>query len=262
MITEIDARALMPSITKIIRQAGETVMAIYATDFETYTKEDASPVTEADMAAEAIIKPALEKLLPGVPVVAEESAAAGDIPDVGDAPFWLVDPVDGTKEFLNRNGEFTVNIALIVDRQPVLGAVLAPALDTLYTGIVGEGAHKKVGEEAAQRITVRPEPAEGITIVASRRHGDPEILEKFLAGRTLHETKNAGSSLKFCLVAEGSADLYPRFGPTCEWDVAAGHAVLAAAGGRVTFDDGKTPFSYAKQADFLNPHFIAWGGIE
>lgn len=262
MTATIDAKALMPSVIDIIRQAGAKVMAVYATDFESYSKEDSSPVTEADTAAEAIIKPALEKLLPGVPVVAEEAAAAGDIPAVGDEPFWLVDPVDGTKEFLNRNGEFTVNIALIVNRQPVLGAVLAPALDTLYTGIVGEEAFKQMGADTPTPITVRDEPAEGITIVASRRHGDPEILEKFLAGRKLNETKNAGSSLKFCLVAEGEADLYPRFGPTCEWDVAAGHAVLAAAGGRVTLEDGKTPFSYAKQADFLNPHFIAWGGIE
>lgn len=257
----INAQALMPQIIDIIRDAGEQVMAVYATDFETFTKEDASPVTEADTAAEAIIKPALEALLPGVPVVAEESAAAGDVPQVGNEPFWLVDPVDGTKEFLNRNGEFTVNIALIVDRKPLLGAVLAPALDTLYTGIVGQGATKQIGNAAAKAIKVRPEPAEGITIVASRRHGDPEILEKFLAGRVLHETKNAGSSLKFCLVAEGSADLYPRFGPTCEWDVAAGHAVLAAAGGRVTFEDGR-PFTYAKKADFLNPHFTAWGGLD
>lgn len=261
-MTDIPALAeLLPAVETIIREAGAKVMAVYATDFDTYTKDDSSPVTEADTAAEAIIAPALEKLLPGVPVVAEEAASAGRIPTVGDDPFWLVDPVDGTKEFLNRNGEFTVNIALIVDRKPVLGAVFAPALDKLYIGSKETGATLQVGDEAAGKITVRDEPEDGITIVASRRHGDPALLEKFLAGRTLKETRNAGSSLKFCLVAEGAADLYPRFGPTCEWDVAAGHAVLEAAGGKVTLEDGETPFTYAKRADFLNPHFIAWGGI-
>ncbi|RED49805.1 3'(2'),5'-bisphosphate nucleotidase CysQ [Aestuariispira insulae] len=253
---------IMNRILEIIEEAGETVMEIYRTDFEARTKSDSSPVTEADLAAEAIITPALEALLPNVPVVAEEAAAEGRIPEVSDGYFWLVDPVDGTKEFLNRNDEFTVNIALLHNRQPVLGAVLAPALDTLYWGIVDEKAWKRTGQNPPEEISVRSEQPEGITLAASRRHGDPALLEKFLAGRPLKEVRNAGSSLKFCLVACGEADLYPRFGPTCEWDTAAGHAVLQAAGGRITLEDGKTPFTYAKRKDFLNPHFIAWGGIK
>ncbi|WP_420547308.1 3'(2'),5'-bisphosphate nucleotidase CysQ [Curvivirga sp.] len=262
MTTYAAPEILMKEVIKIIREAGSKVMEVYETDFDIYSKSDSSPVTEADLKAEEIITPALEKLTPGVKVVGEEAASKGKAPSVGnDDPFWLVDPVDGTKEFLNKNGEFTVNIALIDKRKPVLGAVLVPARDTLYTGIVGQGATKQVGNESPQSISVREEQEDGVTIVASRRHGDPELLEKFLNGRPLKETINAGSSLKFCLVAEGSADLYPRFGPTCEWDVGAAHAVLEAAGGLITLEDGKTPFTYAKREDFLNPHFIAWGGI-
>lgn len=263
MGTYADPSILMPEVVKIIREAGKKVMEVYGTNFDTYQKKDESPVTEADIQAEAIIAPALAKLTPGIAVVGEEAASAGNAPQVGkDDPFWLVDPVDGTKEFLNKNGEFTVNIALIDKREPVLGAVLVPAKNnTLYTGIVGVGATKQVGNSEPIEIKVRDEQEDGVTIVASRRHGDPELLEKFLKGRVLKNTINAGSSLKFCLVAEGSADLYPRFGPTCEWDVGAAHAVLEAAGGLITLEDGKTPFTYAKRADFLNPHFIAWGGI-
>lgn len=259
-LTETDLMTLLPGVCAIALKAGEKIMEIYATDFDVETKDDSSPVTEADTAAEAIIAPALSSLEPGIPIVAEEAAAAGNIPDVDDGAFWLVDPLDGTKEFLNRNGEFTVNIGLIQDRQPVLGVVYAPALDTLYAGAKGAGATRKVGEQTAQEISVRPEPAEGLTIVASRRHGDPAVLEKFLSGRTVSETRNAGSSLKFCLLAAGEADLYPRFGRTMEWDTAAGHAVLLAAGGLVTTEDG-APLTYAKNAIFENPHFIGWGGV-
>ncbi len=251
---------LLPGVCDIALEAGAKIMEIYATDFEHRVKEDASPVTEADMAAEAIITPALTALAPTIPVVAEEAAAAGEAPSVGDGPFWLVDPLDGTKEFLNRNGEFTVNIGLIEGSQPVLGVVFAPALDTLFAGAKGVGATRKIGDTPARPIKVREEPADGLTIVASRRHGDPEVLDKFLSGRTLKETRNAGSSLKFCLVAAGEADLYPRFGRTMEWDTAAGHAVLSAAGGRVTTEDG-APLTYAKNEIFENPHFIGWGGL-
>lgn len=261
MSVEIDTKTLLPAVMEIIREAGKIVMEVYETDFETYTKSDASPVTEADLQAEAYIIPRLKALLPGAQVVGEEAASDGDIPTVGDKPFWLVDPVDGTKEFLKKNGEFTVNIALIVGKKPILGAVLAPARDTLYAGVVGEGAVRRVGSGAPETIRVRDVPTEGVTIVASRRHGDPALIKKFLGTRKLHETINAGSSLKFCLIASGDADLYPRFGPTCEWDTGAGHAVLSAAGGLVTLEDGVTPFTYAKRADFLNPHFVAWGGL-
>lgn len=261
MTTGPDLAELLPRVGEIAREAGARILEIYNTDFEVEYKDDASPVTAADVAAEAIIAPALIDLLPGVPVVAEEAVSDGHAPTVGDDPFWLVDPLDGTKEFLSRNGEFTVNIGLIVNRQPVLGAVYAPALDTLYLGATGSGATRTVGDAAAQAIAVRTPPAEGLTIVASRRHGDTDTLDRFLAGRSLAATRNAGSSLKFCLVAAGEADLYPRFGRTMEWDTAAGHAVLRAAGGQVTTEDGD-PLAYAKNAIFENPYFIAWGGLE
>lgn len=259
MSTDIDAAAVLDSLRSIARKAGDAIMAIYATDFEARTKDDASPVTDADVAAEAIITPALLELLPDVPVVAEEAASEGKTPDVSGGRFWLVDPLDGTKEFLNRNGEFTVNIALIENNVPRLGVVYAPAIDTLYAGSADTGADRSIGDAEPQSIQVRDIPEEGLTIVASRRHGDPELLDSFLGGRAVKETRNAGSSLKFCLVAAGEADLYPRFGRTMEWDVAAGHAVLAAAGGRVLTDTG-APFTYAKNAIFENPHFVAWGG--
>ena len=250
---------LLGRIEIVAREAGTKIMTIYATGFRTRAKGDASPVTEADEAAEAIILARLKDLTPDLPVVAEEATAAGNIPDVGDGPFWLVDPLDGTKEFLKSNGEFTVNIALIRARAPVLGAVYLPAKETLYGGVVGEVAHRQVGTAAPQAIAVRRPPDAGLTIIGSRSHGDPAAMEKFLAGRAVAEMVSAGSSLKFCRVAEGAADVYPRLGRTMEWDVAAGHAVLAAAGGMVTLTDG-TPFTYAKNAFFENPHFIAWGG--
>ncbi|MGE4220118.1 MAG: 3'(2'),5'-bisphosphate nucleotidase CysQ [Alphaproteobacteria bacterium] len=254
----IDLGALLPEVCDIADRAGIAVMEVYARDFETVYKNDHSPVTDADIAAEAIITPALQALLPGVPVVAEEAASAGRIPTVGDRPFWLVDPLDGTKEFVNRNGEFTVNIGLIVDSRPVLGVVLAPAMGASYAGAEGQGASMRRDGGARAPIHVRHTPAAGLTVVASRRHGDPETIQRYLAGRPLADTRNAGSSVKFCLLASGEADLYPRFGPTMEWDTAAGHAVLNAAGGRVTTEDG-AELRYAKP-NFRNPNFIAWGG--
>ncbi len=253
-----DLKSLLPEVEVLARRAGDAIMAVYETDFEARTKDDASPVTDADLAAEAIIKPALEALTPDIPVVAEEAAAAGEVPDVSGGAFWLVDPLDGTKEFLKRNGEFTVNIALIRDRAPVLGAVFLPAKETLYSGVVGGGATKSVGTGSPAVIATRAVPPEGLTVVGSRSHGDLSEIEAFLGGAKIASMTPAGSSLKFCLVAEGAADVYPRLGRTMEWDVAAGHAVLSAAGGRVTETDG-APFRYAKNAIFENPHFVAWG---
>lgn len=253
-----DPAAMLPEVRRIAREAGGRILDVYRTDFESRTKDDNSPVTDADVAAEAVIKPALEHLTPDVPVVAEEAASAGEVPDVGDGPFWLVDPLDGTKEFLKRNGEFTVNIALIVAKRPVLGVVLAPALGHLYSGLEGKGATLATAD-GERAIRVRQPPQDGLTVVASRSHGDPEEIGKFLSGRPIAEMTNAGSSLKFCLLAEGRADVYPRLGRTMEWDVAAGHAILAAAGGLVLLTDG-TPFGYAKNPIFENPHFVAWGG--
>ena len=248
-------QALLDALLPIARQAGAAIMDIYATDFAVRGKADASPVTEADERAEALILPALASLTPDIPIVAEEAAAAGRIPSVGER-FWLVDPLDGTKEFINRNGEFTVNIALIENGSPVLGVVFAPALDRLFAGAAGLGAF--VEDKGVRRdIVCRTEPAEGLTVVASRSHGDAEALASFLAGRKVARQTNAGSSLKLCLVAAGEADVYPRLGRTMEWDIAAGDAVLRAAGGIVRTLDGPA-LRYGK-ADFANPHFAAWG---
>lgn len=246
---------LREALLPVVRSAGEAILAIYGTDFAVGNKADASPVTAADERAEAVILPHLARLTPDIPVVAEEATAAGRTPQVG-ARFWLVDPLDGTKEFVNRNGEFTVNIALIENGRPVLGVVLAPALDRLFAGSEGAGAF--VEEKGARRsIACRKIPAEGLTVVASRSHGDAAALEQFLAGRKVASRTSAGSSLKLCLVAAGEADVYPRLGRTMEWDIAAGDAVLRAAGGRVTTLDG-APLGYGKP-DFANPHFAAWG---
>ena len=230
-------------------------MEVYATDFDVRGKQDASPVTLADERAEAVILQALDRLDPHTPVIAEEAVAEGHVPAVGDR-FWLVDPLDGTKEFIGRNGEFTVNIALVQDGVPVLGVVFAPALGRMFAGQVVDGASL---EDARGRraIHCRSVPVEGLTVVASRSHGDAAALDAFLGGRKLAALRNAGSSLKLCLVAAGEADLYPRLGRTMEWDIAAGHAVLAAAGGRVT-DLSGAPLRYGKPG-FDNPHFVAMG---
>jgi 3'(2'), 5'-bisphosphate nucleotidase len=259
---------LLPAVSEIVREAGRIVMAVYAQGVAARHKADASPVTEADERAEAHIVPALRALAPGVPVVAEEAVAAGEIPDLSalQGLFWLVDPLDGTREFLARNGEFTVNVALIDAGRPVLGAVLAPALPggpELYTGVVGVGAWLARGDRPVQPIAVRNEPPEGLTLLESRSHGDAAAmqayLEQRLAGRRIAARTTAGSSLKLCLIAAGQADLYPRLGRTMAWDIAAGHAVLAAAGGEVLDLDG-APLRYGR-AGFENPHFLAVGRL-
>jgi 3'(2'), 5'-bisphosphate nucleotidase len=251
-----DLSPLLVPLEDLARRAGAAIMTVYESDFAVRAKGDASPVTAADEKAEAIILPGLAKLTPGFPVVAEESVAAGRIPDIGDGPFWLVDPLDGTKEFIKRNGEFTVNIGLISDGVPVLGVVFAPARGEMWSG-TGHSAFK---EDARGRraIACRPLPAEGAVAMTSRSHRNPEALEQWLKAYPGATLDFAGSSLKFCLVAEGAADLYPRFGPTCEWDVAAASAVLLAAGGSVMTFDGN-PLAYGKTPKFLNPDFIARG---
>jgi 3'(2'), 5'-bisphosphate nucleotidase len=262
---------LLQAVAALAREAADIVMEVYARPFAaTRTKTDDSPVTEADERAEAHIVPALQALLPGVPVVAEEAAAAGRLPDFGALPperFWLVDPLDGTREFLARNGEFTVNIALVEAGRPVLGVVLAPAMTrggALFAGAEELGAWHAEGAGAWQPIAVRSPPPRGLTLVSSRSHGDEAALQGFLAGflrgRRIAEQRTAGSSLKLCLLACGQADLYPRLGRTMEWDIAAGHAVLAAAGGEVLTLDG-SPLRYGKTG-FENPHFVARGAIE
>ncbi len=230
--------------------AGKKIMDIYATDFTASAKSDQSPVTAADTAAEAIIIAGLRQDFPDIPIIAEEQAAAGHIETIAER-FFLVDPLDGTKEFISKNGEFTVNIGLIENGVPVMGVVYAPALDELYAGTVGYGASRN-----GVKIETRACLTEGPVVLASRSHRDAET-EAFIATQNCSAISNAGSSLKFCRVAEGKADLYPRFGRTMEWDTAAGHAVLVAAGGSVTNTDG-TPFVYGKPG-FAKPAFIARG---
>jgi len=247
--------ALLEQLIQVVRGAGALVMEVYATDFAVRGKDDASPVTAADERAEAFIVPALARLLPGVPVVAEEAVAGGRPPEIG-ARFWLVDPLDGTKEFISRNGEFTVNVALVEDGVPVLGVVLAPAQGRLFAGALGCGAFVE-DVDGRRPIATRGVPAAGLTVVASRSHGDAAALDAFLAGRKVASLASAGSSLKLCLVAAGEADLYPRLGRTMEWDIAAGHAVVLAAGGEVNCLDG-APLRYGKPG-LDNPHFFACG---
>lgn len=249
----------------IMLAAGAEILRIYATDFAVTDKSDTSPVTEADQRAEAIILENLEQLAPGIPVVAEEEAAAGRVPETA-TRFFLVDPLDGTKEFISRNGEFTVNIALIENGEPVRGAVYAPALGKLYWGARGEGAFMAdvtggvMGPATA--IQIRQAPAEGLSAVGSRSHGGEET-QAYLKAFAINDFVAAGSSLKLCLLAEGRADLYPRMGRTMEWDIAAGDAILRAAGGRVETLDG-LPLRYGKRgqaddSDFANPYFVAFG---
>jgi len=239
--------------------AGREIMAVYRGDFSARAKSDLTPVTEADEASERLILEALAKLDPATPVISEEAASAGRMPDVA-GRFWLVDPLDGTKEFISRNGEFTVNIALIENGAPILGVVHAPALGRIFWGEKGVGAAQGTigpdGDIAWRDMHVRPCPADGATVVASRSHRDA-ATDGFLKTVKVKSLCQAGSSLKFCLVAAGEADLYPRFGRTMEWDTAAGHAVLAAAGGKVLTEDGQ-PLVYGKRArGYDNPGFIA-----
>jgi 3'(2'), 5'-bisphosphate nucleotidase len=244
-------------LARLAREAGAAIMQVYRDGPQVRLKADQSPVTEADERAEAIIIAGLLRLAPDLPIVAEEAVAAGRIPDVSNAPrFWLVDPLDGTREFIDRNGEFTVNIALIEDGVPVAGVVHAPAIDRLFIGATGHGA--KVIDAAGERdIRCRMPPPEGLTVLASRSHGDRAALDRYLGDFQVAEVVSAGSSLKLCLLAEGAADLYPRFGRTMEWDIAAGHAVLAAAGGSVC-DLSGAPLRYGK-SDLANPDFVARG---
>jgi len=246
---------LLEPVIRLSYAAGAAIMTVYGSEFEIRDKADASPVTLADERAEALILDGLRGLTPELPIVAEEAAAAGEIPEVG-ARFWLVDPLDGTKEFIGRNGEFTVNIALVEDGVPVLGVVYAPALGRLYAGVVEHGAFVE-DTQGRRPIHCRQVPPEGLTVVGSRSHGDADALASFLRGRKVASVASAGSSLKLCLVAAGDADLYPRLGRTMEWDIAAGHAVLSAAGGSVSGLDGE-PLRYGKLG-FDNPHFVAQG---
>ena len=244
---------LLEGLLPIARAAGDAILEVYATDFGIRDKSDASPVTDADERAEALILRDLAALTPDIPIVSEEAAEAGLVPEAG-SRFWLVDPLDGTKEFISRNGEFTTNIALIEQGRPVLGVVLVPAQDRLFAGAAGVG-RLRGGRRGPPQHRLPHTTCGGADDRLSRSHGDAAALDAFLDGRPVAAAVTAGSSLKFCLVASGEADLYPRLGRTMEWDTAAGHAVLDAAGGRVS-DVGGTELGYGKPG-FENPHFVA-----
>lgn len=250
----------LATVLEISRKAGEKILEIYRdaglSNVVDY-KADDSPLTLADKASNEVIVPGLTQSFPDIPVLSEESRQIPYNERKGWDTFWLVDPLDGTKEFIKKNGEFTVNIALVVDREPVLGVIYVPAQDITYSGLKDLGAVKKESGENPQPISVNNRESDRIA-VRSRSHASPEE-DELLAKYDVVDSISVGSSLKFCMVAEGKADIYYRHGPTMEWDTAAGQAILAAAGGRVF--RGSTPvepFLYNKE-DLLNPGFLCLG---
>jgi 3'(2'), 5'-bisphosphate nucleotidase len=250
-----DLAALLALAEGLARGAAAAVLAARARGAPVETKRDDTPVTEADRAAEALIVAGLRAATPAIPVVAEEEVASGR--PASPAPlFWLVDPLDGTREFAAGRPEFAVNIGLVREGRPLLGAVMLPASGELFSGLVGAGAWK---EDASGRraIAARPVPAEGAVVFASRHHADDPRIAAFAAAHRAARLVHAGSALKFCRVAEGAADLYPRFGTTMEWDTAAPQAVVEAAGGSVTTADG-APLGYGKPG-WRNPDFLCRG---
>ncbi|MGF1639696.1 MAG: 3'(2'),5'-bisphosphate nucleotidase CysQ [Rhodospirillales bacterium] len=255
MSVSVDAD-LVDKVRAIALRAGAAIMDVYSTDFAVERKGDTSPVTEADQRAETLIVDAIRREIGAdYPIVAEEAVAAGQVPDIAGRPFWLVDPLDGTKQFVNRQGEFTVNIALIEDGRPLLGVVHAPAIGATYWGS-RLGAFAVSNGDPPRPIHCRPMPDKGLVAVASRSHRNAET-DAFLARYDVAEAISSGSSIKFCLVAEGRADIYPRTGRTMEWDTAAGHAVVLFAGGSVTTLDGQE-LRYGKPG-LDNPHFVVRG---
>lgn len=256
-MTELDLKPLLAAAVEAAIEAGREILEVYAGEIAVDQKRDLSPVTLADGRAEAVILRRLAAASPDIPIISEEQAEAQGLPAAAADRFWLVDPLDGTKEFIKRNGEFTVNIALIEHGRPILGVVGIPVRGLIYAAAGPGTAHRRDPDGTLVPIEARACPAEGATVTSSRSHATNDELDRLLGSRKVAERKTAGSALKFCMVAEGAADLYPRMGPTMEWDTAAGHAVLEAAGGRMTRLDG-TPFLYGKPG-FLNPGFLAEG---
>lgn len=242
-------------IIQLAKQAGKAIMEIYQKDFDVYDKSDASPLTEADLAAHKILVEGLSQLTP-FPVLSEESSDEIKEERLKWEEYWLIDPLDGTKEFIKKNGEFTVNVALIQHGKPTFGVVYAPALDILYIGDKEGGAFKQEGNKKQEKISVRPKPEKtaDFIIVGSRSHQSDEF-KAFIQDFPGAEIVSMGSSLKLCLVAEGKADIYPRLGLTSEWDTAAAHAIVEAAGGQVLQAEKNKPLQYNKE-NLLNPFFI------
>ena len=253
--------SLLQQAVNIAQRAGEEILQVYHhSDFNVEVKGDGSPLTEADRRAHRVIETALNEITPDIPVLSEESDQAAFSARSGWNRFWLVDPLDGTKEFVKRNGEFTVNIALVEGDRTMMGVVHTPVRQTSHFGEVGVGAYKQVEDQPMVPIQTRRLSPDNVVMVASRSHGG-EAVERYrqqlAADFTNIETASMGSSLKLCLVAEGAADIYPRLGPTSEWDTAAAHAVVTAAGGGVIQLDG-TPLVYNKE-NILNPWFLVFG---
>ncbi|MFC3127015.1 3'(2'),5'-bisphosphate nucleotidase CysQ [Pseudoroseomonas globiformis] len=252
-MTDADLLALA---ARLAQSAAAAILSVRDAGFAVERKEDMSPVTAADRLAEAIIAEGLRLAVPDIPVIAEEECSAADI--TTDKPrYWLVDPLDGTREFAAGRAEFTVNIGLVVDGRPRLGAVAIPAYGELFTGIVGQGAWKREADGSERPIAARRVPEEGLTVMGSRHYKDDPRLTEFLAGRRVAKIVQIGSAVKFCRLAEGVADVYPRFGRTMEWDTAAPEAVLIGAGGRCTNFDG-TPLAYGKPG-WENAPFLCQG---
>lgn len=250
----IDYSALMPVVVDISMQAGGKILEVYRTDFSVQKKDDKSPLTAADMAAHNTIVEGLEGLTPTIPVLSEESV---DVPFAVRSQwqtYWLVDPMDGTREFVKRNGEFTVNIALIESSRPTMGVIYAPVLDTVYAGAQGLGSWKQEDAGGQQTITVRELPEGTLMVVGSRSHHN-DMLDEFLQKVGDYHLIGMGSSLKSCLIAEGKADIYPRFGATSEWDTAAAQAIVEGAGGSLVTMDMQ-PMRYNMKESLLNPHFM------
>lgn len=256
MSTHTDAD-LLALAARLADEAAEIIRTIRARGFETLTKTDSSPVTEADHAAEAHILKGLRAAVPDIPVIAEEEVASGLRGAVSEA-YWLVDPLDGTREFAAGRDDFTVNIGLVRNGRAVLGAMALPAYYQLYTGGVGLPAQRR-DKNGTTAIHTRTPPAEGLSVLASRHYADDPRLAEYLGERRIASVGNIGSAVKFARVAEGAVDFYPRLGPTMEWDTAAPQAIVEAAGGHITLLDG-TPLLYGKQ-DWKNPPFVCTGKL-
>ena len=247
---------LISEMLRLAIAAGDAILKIYKQDFAIEIKKDASPVTEADKLAEEVIVGGLRKLNLNYEIIAEESISAGYKPKIKEKPFFLIDPLDGTKQFIERNGQFTVNIALVEDGIPTLGVIHLPALQETYWTNESGGASKRSKDGLVTSIQCRKPTQDGLVVLATRSHNNSGT-DAFLKTLNIAKLDRCGSSLKFCRIAEGSADIYPRLGRTMEWDIAAGHAILVAAGGSLTDLDGNS-IQYGKTG-FESPYFVATG---
>lgn len=254
-----DEVAWLESVRALALEASERILEIYATAFKVTAKEDNSPLTAADLASHRTIVAGLRALTPEIPVLSEESAAIPFTERLQWHRYWLVDPLDGTKEFVKHNGEFTVNIALIENHEPILGVVRVPVTGLCYFAARHYGAFRDEPGRRPQPITVKPlKHSQPVRVVGSKSHGGPG-LQKFVAALGPHQLVTIGSSLKLCQVAEGAADVYPRMGPTSEWDTAAAQAIVEVAGGQVVSAETGRPLRYNTRDSLLNPHFIVYG---